>query len=128
MPHLELKQLQFENDTWKRLLGFMMDENIRLKNRLTEVLKDSFDHNLLEELECFQNKFIKEDELIRLMRHEAVEIDQLLAGDKFEKEELKMKLVMKLNHLRNNIVDAEMQFGTLKICFNHYLSENLQYR
>lgn len=128
MPHLELKQLQFENDTRKGLPGFMMDENVRLKNRLTEVLKDSFDHHLLDELERFQNKFIKEDELIRLMRHEVVEIDQLPAGDTFEKDEAKMKLDIKLNHLRNNIADAEMQFDTLKICFNHYLSENLHYR
>ncbi len=128
MPHPELKQLQFENDTWKRLLGFMTDENIRMKNRLTEVLKDSFDHNLLEELECFQNKFVKEDELIRLMRHEVVEIDQLLAGDNFEKDDVKMKVDIKLNHLRNNIVDAEKQFGSLQVCFNNYLSENLQYR
>ena len=53
MPELKLKQLQNESDSWKKLLGFMMDENIRLKNRLSELLKDKFDKNLLEEVESF---------------------------------------------------------------------------
>ena len=79
MPELKLKQLQFESDTWKRLLVFMMDENIHLKNRLSEVLKDQFDKNLLVEVEGFQNNFIKEDELIGLMRNDVAELDKLFS-------------------------------------------------
>ena len=55
MPELKLKQLKYESDTWKRLLDFMMDENIQLKNRLSEVLKDQFDKNLLDDVERFQS-------------------------------------------------------------------------
>ena len=58
MPDQRLKQLQYESDTWKRLLGIIMDENIQLKNRLSEVLRDRFDKNLLVEVEVFQNYFI----------------------------------------------------------------------
>jgi regulator of replication initiation timing len=52
----KLKQLQYEIDSWKRLLGFMMEENIHLKIRLSEMLKNKFDNNLLEEVEIFYNK------------------------------------------------------------------------
>ena len=50
IPELKLIQLQYEINTWKRLLSFMSEENIQLKNRLSEVLKNKFDKNLLEEV------------------------------------------------------------------------------
>src|SRR6186713_2880372 len=78
MPDLRTKQLQYENNSWKRLVGFMMDENIHMKNRLSEVLKDKFNRNLLEEVEVFQNRFVKGDELIGLLRDDAAEVDRLL--------------------------------------------------
>ncbi|MEJ0105930.1 MAG: hypothetical protein WDO19_26745 [Bacteroidota bacterium] len=53
MPGLKLKQLQSERDTWRRLLVFMKDENVHLKNRLAEVLKNSIENNLLEDIENF---------------------------------------------------------------------------
>jgi hypothetical protein len=59
MPEFKLKQLQYESDTWKRILGFMIDENIHLKHRITEILKNGFDKSQLEGLEQFQNSFIK---------------------------------------------------------------------
>jgi hypothetical protein len=59
MPDLELRQLQYESDTWKRLLGFLEEENIHLKNRLSEILKSGFNDNLLDELENFHGRFVK---------------------------------------------------------------------
>ena len=125
MPELKLKQLQYESDTWKRLLGFMMDENIHLKNRLSEVLKDNFDKNLLEGVEGFQNNFIKEDELIGLLRNDVAGLDKLLEREIFEDGKIVNEIDKRLKNLRNNIVYAEKQFGKLKLEFNNYLSENI---
>jgi len=125
MPELKLKQLQYESDTWKRLLGFMMDENIHLKNRLSEVLKDKFDKNLLVEIEGFQNNFIKEDELIGLLRNDVAGLDKLLEREIFEDGKIVNEIDKRLKNLRNNIVYAEKQFGKLKLEFNNYLSENI---
>ena len=125
MPELKLKQLQYESDTWKRLLGFMMDENIHLKNRLSEVLKDKFDKNLLVEIEGFQNNFIKEDELIGLLRNDVAGLDKLLEREIFEDGKIVNEIDRRLKNLRNNIVYAEEQFGKLKLEFNNYLSENI---
>jgi hypothetical protein len=125
MPELKLKQLQYESDTWKRLLGFMMDENIHLKNRLSEVLKDKFDKNLLIEIEGFQNNFIKEDELIGLLRNDVAGLDKLLEREIFEDGKIVNEIDKRLKNLRNNIVYAEKQFGKLKLEFNNYLSENI---
>ncbi len=125
MPELKLKQLQYETDTWKRLLGFMMDENIQLKNRISQILKDRFDQNLLEEVEGYQSSFVKEDELIGLLRNDIAELDKLLQKEVFE-DGMIIKIVEgKLKKIRNNIKNAEKQFGKLKMEFNNYLSENI---
>jgi len=122
MSELKLEQLKYESDTWKRLLGFMRDENIHMKNMLSEVLKYKFDKNLLEEAESFQNSFLKEDDLIGLLRNDIAELDKLLEMIIFEDGKITNGIDMKLHKLRNNIIIAERQFGELKSAFNNYLS------
>jgi len=125
MSELKLKQLQYETETWKRLLGFMTDENIHLKNRLSEILKTNFDHSLLEEVETFHSNFIKEDERISLLKNEVTELDKLLVREIFEDGTIIRKVGSKLKRVRNNIKNAEVQFNRLKLDFNNYLSENI---
>ncbi len=125
MPDGQLIQLQYESDTMKRLLGFMMDENIHLKNRLSEVLKAEFNKDLLDEVELFLSRFIKEDELISLLRNDLSELDKLLMKNAFEKELIKKEVYKRIKNLANNILIAERQFSKLKLEFNNYLSENM---
>ena len=86
MPELKLKQLQYERDTLKRLLDFMIDENGHMKNRLSEVLQDKFDKNLLKGIEFFQSTFLKEDELIGLLRNDFAELNKLLVIEIFKND------------------------------------------
>jgi len=126
MPELKLKQLQYETDTWKRALAFMMDENIYLKNRLSEILSDRFNKALLDEVELFQNKFLKEDELIGLLRNDITEMERILAREIFEDGRMIDEIDRKLKKVRNNITIAEKQFAKLKSAFNSYLRENIE--
>ncbi len=125
MSKPNLKQFQDESDAWKRLLCLLMDENVSLKYRLAEVLKDKFDNNLLDEVENFQSRFIKNDGLIGLLRNDVAELDKLLVRERFEDGEIKKKVGTQLSKLRNNIETAEIQFNKLKSEFNSYLLENL---
>jgi hypothetical protein len=125
MPELKFKQLQYEADTWKRLLGFLMEENIHLKNRLSEVLKTSFDEKLLEEAENFQSRFMREDSMISLLRNDVAEFDKLLLREVFENGQIKKEAARKVKTMRKNIENAEAQFSKLKAEFNNYLSENI---
>ena len=125
MSELKLKQLRYECETWKRLLSFAMEENIYLKNRLSEVLKEKFDKNLLEDVENFHTRFIKEDELIGLLRNDIAEFDSLLAREIFEDGVIGRQVERKLKKLRESIKSAEEHFGKLKLEFNSYLSENI---
>jgi hypothetical protein len=125
MPELKLIQLQYESDTWKRLLGFMMDENIHQKNRISAILKNGFDRNLLEEMEGFHTRFIKEDELIALLRNEVAELEKLLVREIFEDGKVIKEVDRKLKIFRNHVITAENQFSKLKLEFNNYLTENI---
>lgn len=125
MPELKLKQLQYESDTWKRLLGFIMEENSYLKNRISEILKDKFNKNLLEELEGFQSRVVKEDGLIVLLRNDVAELDKLLEREIVENGKIIKEIDKTLKRLRNNIIVIEKQFGKLKLEFNSFLLENI---
>lgn len=124
MAELKLKQLQYECATWKRSLGFMMEENIRLKNRIAEILKDNFDTGLLEHIETFQNNFIDEDTRMSLLRDDVADLEKLLQHEPFETKTTPA-VETKLKKIRNNIMEAEKQFSGLKLAFNNYLSKNM---
>lgn len=125
MPEMKLQQLQYESNTWKRVLGFMTEENVHLKNRLSQILKEKFNADLLEEAEVFQSNFIKEDELISLLRNDIAELDKLLEREMFEDGTTIKEVKRKLQKIRSNMEIAEKQFGTLKSGFNSYFFENI---
>lgn len=123
-PGTQFNQLQYECAAWKRLLAFLLDENVHLKNRLSEILKDKFNNNLLEKVEEFLSRFVKEDELIGLLRNEVVELDKMVQ-QYHGQEDFYYDIERKLNNIRNNIITAEKQFSKLKSEFNDYLSANI---
>ena len=128
MQDLKLKQLEYEADTWKRLLSFMMDENIHLKNRLSEFLRHTFAKNYLEEIENFQSRFLKQDELICLLRNDLAEVEKLLVREILVDGKILDEINRKLNKLRNHVCNTELQFSKLKCEFNNYLSDILNNR
>lgn len=125
MPELKFNKIQLETESWKRSLGFMAEENTRFKNKLSEILKDRFDKNLLEEVDNFQSRFIKEDALIHLLRNDVAEMERLLEREAFEYRRTIKEIDKSLKKLRNNMRVAENQFGRLKSAFNNFLSENI---
>ena len=124
LPELKSKQLHHELETWKRLLDFMMNENIYLKNRLSQILQDKFEDKLLAKMEDFQNAFLKEDQLFEFLRNEVAELEDLLNFAAVKKV-MENEIDKKLFKLQGNMITAESEFGKLKLQFNSYLSENI---
>ncbi len=125
MEQAKINQLQIEVNTWKRFLNFFRDENVCLKNRLSDILKNGFDRNLLDELENFQTRFIKHDEVIILLRNEIAELDKLLLNERSGDGIPNNKIDKKLDHLRSNMIISEREFCQLQFNFNVYISENM---
>lgn len=123
MLQFKLKQLQYEVEGYKRLLVFMIDENIHFKNRLSEIIKDNYNNPSLEFAEQFQSNFIKEDQLIELLRNEIAELDKLLVREIFEDGKVEKKVSKLYKQLNKKINISEKQFNNLKKEFNSYIKE-----
>ncbi len=122
-----LIQYRHENATWKRILGFLIEENIILKTRLSEILQNATigDDGFLEQVEYFQNQFLKEDEIFGYLKMDISEQEQLLANGVLE-DEGKLVLIKKAQiKLNKELETAEKVFNALKFEFNTYLSEIL---
>jgi hypothetical protein len=120
-------QFQHENDTWRRILGFITDENINLKKRLSEILKtlNDNDSSVLDRIEYFHNCLLKDDEIIRFLYREVADQGKLLIREIYEDGELVKEVRKKQKKLRKNLEIAEQQFNKLKFEFNSYLGEIL---
>ncbi len=120
-PSFILKQLLYEVAAWKRLLGFLSDENNLLKDRLSEVLKERNSIIELSDAERFQSNFVREDELLQVLRMEVVEIERLARA--FGNKEINHQRIIerKLKIFRSNILYFESQFAGLQTVFNDYL-------
>jgi len=126
MPGIKLRLLRQESDTWKRILEFMTEENIHLKDRLSEILKGDLEEDLLMTAEIFQNSFVREDELIRLLRKDVSVFDQWLTREIYEDGAIVSKVMKSFNVIRKNISESEIQFNQLKYQFSNYLLEYTQ--
>lgn len=125
MPQLKIKQLQYEISSWKRFLDYLTEENIQMKNRLSEILKDKFDSYLLEEVDGFQTRFIRKDNLVEVLRNEVMELDETPVAEIFKDEKIFKKITAKIKRLHKNISNTEKQFSKLKSDFHKFLSTNI---
>jgi hypothetical protein len=125
MDLLKRGQLKHECNTLRRLLLFLREENIVLKNRLSEILKDSFDKNLLEQAELFHNDFIRKDERIHLLRNDLAALDNLLAKIINSEKNASVEIDARLRELRNNTNIAENQFIKMQSDFNKYFYDKM---
>ncbi len=125
MDVLKRGQLEHECNTLRRLLLFLKEENIVLKNRLSEILKDSFDKNLLEQAELFHSGFIREDERILLLRNDLAGLDNLLTKTSNNDKIASVEIDARLRELRSNINIAENQFIKMQSGFNKYFYDKM---
>ncbi len=125
MPDFKLMQLRYESETWKRSLEFMMNENVQFKYRLSDVLKNNVDKRRLNQLEEFQTSFIKEDDLINVLRNDVAELEKSLVCATFEDDQLMKQVELKMKTIRNDIHNAEKMFGKLKSAFIVYLTKKM---
>ena len=121
MQDLKLPQLKFEIETCKRLLNFITDENVHLKNRLAEVVKESFEVDMLVEMENYLSKFVAQDEYINLLKNDIAKIEQRLWEAPDIGGEIMNNVYPRLRLLQSNILKTEGLFLTLCCDFNNFL-------
>jgi hypothetical protein len=123
MRNGKLGELIADNENWKHELKVLEDGIIRFKTGLAGILETDFHKEDLEQFEYFQNKFLKMDEQISLLRHEVREQLHLLqqpsssGGIQLKKTlDLQRRLEVKMIIIQEN-------FDKLSTEFNGYLQK-----
>lgn len=120
----KIKQYRHENGTWIRTLDYMQQENVYLKNRLAEIVRDKLEQTLLEQVEYFQNNFLNKDAVIALLRHDIATESQGISTQ-WTNDNIDLDWLAKHERLRVDMSKMEKEFSRLKFEFNKYLSEIL---
>ena len=120
-----VKQFMHETETWKRTLGFIEEENVILKNRISEILSNITNGNtdLIEKMEEFQDSFVREDESIQQLRKQIKSEDGLLVRDTYEDGNLFRVVSGKQKRLRKQFDAVENKFKKIRNEFNDYLAD-----
>jgi len=120
--NFKLKSVSREAETWKKVLGFLQQENILQKNKLAEMLGNHNGRNgdLLEIAEQYQHQFLQQDQAFRLTWHDIAELEKLVKeinpGVLDSKE-----ITHGQKRLRKEIKTLEINFDKLKLGFHAFL-------
>ena len=106
----------------------MIDETIYLKSRLPELLQRPVADQALLSIESFQTRFLRQDLLIDILKHDIAEIEEIISRDIFNGDNVAIEsLDSRMSHMRKLMTDAEQHFYTLKQEFNKYISETFSF-
>jgi len=113
-----------ESEAWRKQLALLEDENIHFKTKLAGILKNDFRKDQLEQLEYFQNRFLKMDEQLSLLRHEVGEQRYLLSQASMHQNAQFKKAQDLQKRLEVKIIIIHENFSKLSAEFNGYLREH----
>ena len=120
-----MDQYLHENMTWQRALDFYLQENSFLKTRLSQVLDTNTDKEFVAQAEHFQNSFVHNDECIKDMQADIIELQHILKNSANVLVTDEKKITQKHKKLHNEMGYFEKNFAGLKNEFNQYLGSLL---
>jgi hypothetical protein len=117
-----ITQANNEAEGWKRILGFLQQENIHQKNKLAEMLKRNNGRNeyLLEVAERYQSQFLQQDEAFRLMWNDLSRLERLIREEMLKNHPHAGEVGYRQMMLRKEIKNLELNFDKLKSDFSRF--------
>ncbi len=121
-----ISDLHFEHQVWLNTLQFCKDEIAIFERRMGELATRNTDKALLAELEHFQNQYIRQREVIDVLRHDIKQHENFL--EKESKEH-----ATAIDHrgfgdhteLRNQMVTFEKLYRELKDEFYRWVATSM---
>ena len=123
--NLLVSQFLSENETWKRTLESLTEEDLNLKKRLSEILKnmDQCDDKLLESIEGFHNRLLKINETIAFLYQEVNKSEKQLLLELNIDTEFHSERRHLQKKIRKDMETIEFEFHTLKSDLNNFIDE-----
>lgn len=119
---LLMSQFRYEIESYKRILNFFTEENIKFKKRLSDFIieSDIDDHEFMEQVEYFHNYLLKEDEFISFLQSELSDQEKLLSQP--ADTELAKEMLQTQHKIRKELQFVEDDFHKLTFDLNNYMS------
>lgn len=119
---LLMSQFRYEIESYKRILNFFTEENIKFKKRLSDFIieSDIDDHEFMEQVEYFHNYLLKEDEYISFLQSELSDQEKLLSQP--ADTELAKEMLQTQHKIRKELQFVEDDFHKLTFDLNNYMS------
>lgn len=120
-----ISQLQYESDSWKRTIEFIIQENAHAKNRLAEIIKNNPGEDAFLDLaEFYQNYFIQQETLASLLRNDIYSFDKVLQKQKIEDEQLINEVLRNRKQLKSELDKLINEFNRSKKQFDNFVEAN----
>lgn len=118
---LLMNQFRYEIESYKRILNFFTEENIKFKKRLSEFIieSDIDDNQFMEQVEYFHNYLIKEDEYIGFLQTELADQEKLMSHSA-DIDSLK-EMLNSQHKIRKELQFVEDDFHKLTYELNNYM-------
>jgi hypothetical protein len=113
--------VQFELEGLRNLIRFLKDENIRAKNRISDILATAHPRDVLEELEQFHNKFVRYDVVISIARNDLATFELLLSTGTADKS----NILESVRKLRSGYFDIAQDYYSLLAAFGDFIIEKI---
>ncbi|MEP6646757.1 MAG: hypothetical protein ABJC12_06690 [Saprospiraceae bacterium] len=120
MPQSLIHQIQHENDRWRTLIYYVMNENVLLKTRLAQVLLKQDDKKFLEKAEKFLTRFLDLDHEISHLRAHLAELTCLVTESNQNADDI-LNIKHTLIYFRRNILLTERHLSKLRLEFYEFL-------
>ena len=120
--NVNAKQVSSETEAWKKILGFLQQENILQKNKLAGILGNNHekDEVLLEMAEQYQYQFLQQDEAFRFMWNDIAGLEKLMEDNDPAKTRVR-KISHRQKKLKKEVEALEINFDKLKLRFSNFV-------
>lgn len=114
---------QIELKSWLRKIDILQQENVMLKNKVADVMKNDMDRVAVEKVENYLANFLEKDAILALLRRDIAE--EMKKAGYYQNEEESDTNEKKQASLRKDIAQMEFEFYKLKGDFTNYISDML---
>lgn len=121
MSDYNLNNLLFENGAQKRVLHYIKEENLNMKNHLSKIILKLGELNQLKKIEFFQNEFLQQDIIIELFRADRVKLFTFLNSEENIEASQKKFNSHPFIKFRQELKIFESNFFSLKYNFYSFL-------
>lgn len=118
-----IQELHSEIQDWKSQLQFVKDTTQTLMKELAEVAQKNNHHEVTAQVESFQNRFIRQNEVCDELNHEVKQADKSLAEKAVGNPAADHVLVEDMTELRDRTETNFRLFSELRNEYQSFLSK-----